>query len=153
MANSRNKPMAMVITLYILLIFLIFSGIKIVKADDLEIIITSRHKHATYTYIDGEHIFNEDNLGIGYVHDSGLTGGVFRNSYDVTSVYAGYYAETSGCCLNVGIIGGLATGYEILTDQAVTPMVMPYMLLGPDAFKLKIGVLPDALTFILRVQI
>lgn len=67
--------------------------------------------------------FNEANPGIGYRSENGLLGGVYRNSYNKPSVYAGKQYETSiGGPFNAGITMGGVTGYPA---ASVLPMIVP----------------------------
>jgi hypothetical protein len=146
------------------------------KADSLELILGSKHggifgddyyytktevpeyrasgvglqsARVGYTRYD-RHNFNESNLGIAYVGDNGINVGVYNNSYSDTSVYVGYSIETSYSeYVTFGALAGVVTGYE----KAVMPMAQGYMLVGPKCLQGKLGVIPGAFTFGLRVPL
>lgn len=114
------------------------------NADSLDVIVASKHDTAG---------FNESNPGLAYIADNGVVVGAYKNSYSVTSVYLGYAIETHSKYLNVGVVGGAITGYEQAFGYSVMPMVMPYVLVGPKAVRLKVGILPGALTFMLNIEL
>jgi len=118
-----------------------------VGADQLDIIAAS--KHGVLVDLDATYDFNESNIGLGYIADNGVTVGAYNNSYRHTSVYVGYTVETHAKYLNVGVVSGLVTGYTGL----VSPMVMPYVLIGPSDVRLKVGYIPGAFTFMLNVEL
>ena len=108
-------------------------------------------------------------LGLRYHGDENVdfTIGFFLNSFDDLSIYGAIEPHTSSKRLvQVGIMMGLATGYEDYVDHAaaLTPFILPNMQFNfptntPTA--LKIGVLPnsifgynvDVLTFQLSIGI
>ena len=74
-------------------------------------------------HFDRDADFNEANPGIGYRHDNGLLGGVYKNSYGKTSVYAGKNWQVPvGGLLNAGVTVGGVTGYPA---GKVLPMLVP----------------------------
>ncbi len=71
------------------------------------------------------------NPGIYYVHPSGLTGGVFRNSECSTSAYAAYTIQTES--KRFALTGGLATGYKYQGSHGVfQPFVAPSVAVPLD---------------------
>jgi len=119
--------------------------ITCVKADSLELIFGSKH------YVQGE--FNESNPGIGYNSDKGYAVGVYKNSYSNTSVYLGRVIEKHWKYVSLGAVIGVTTGYEEQSGHIVLPMGQTYILAGPKFAQAKLGVMPGAFTFALRIPL
>ena len=111
-----------------------------------------QNAHVGYTRYD-RYDFNESNPGLGYVFDSGVAVGFYRNSYGVQSEYLGYNWQTNNRYLNAGVVVGLVTGYDIPYAMPAAPLAMPYVLIGPSAVRLKVGYIPGAFTFMLNVEL
>jgi len=151
MARSKNNT-SIFIGLVLWITFIaaasaLMTFTKTAHADSIDIILTSRHT------IEGD--FNERNPGFAYSRGNGhgLTGGIYRNSFYETSVFAGYYTQTEEPYLNIGIVGGLITGYEQQTGKEIFPLALPYVLIGPKAVRARIGALPGVFTFSMQVAI
>lgn len=71
--------------------------------------------------------YNEKHPALGYVHESGWGGGVYRNSYGKTSAYGGkeFRVPINGL-LDAGVTVGAVTGYP---KSSVVPMVLPSLML------------------------
>lgn len=73
--------------------------------------------------------FNERNLGIGVEvvksENGRLVGGVYRNSIDRTSAYAGYtWAPEILPGARLGMVGGVVTGYRLSPAPMLAPVLM-----------------------------
>lgn len=68
--------------------------------------------------------YNGNTPGLGYVADNNLTAGIYRNSIDRTSVYAGYRIRASE---RVSIVVGAVTGYHgpFIRPAAVLVLTQP----------------------------
>lgn len=76
--------------------------------------------------------FNEQNVGLGYMSENGLLGGVYNNSYNKPSVYAGKnFSYPLNGLLSAGVTVGGVTGYPA---APVLPMIVPELSanLGDD---------------------
>lgn len=158
--NNDNSSIFVAIVLWISFIAAAVAVIKEVRADSIEIIMSSNHYASDYYWTDDaagnysiKHELNESNPGLAYVHNSGINVGIYKNSYYKTSVYAGYSVETNWKYINFGVLGGIITGYEFPTGQKVLPMGQSYMLVGPKFAQAKIGAIPGAITFSLRIPL
>jgi len=106
-------------------------------ADSIALNIASHH------YIAGD--YNGRNLGVGYEHDLGsgwvTTAGVYKNSFDVMTVYAGgawRYQVLPG--IRVGAAAIAMTGYG---DHIPVPfMAAPLLEIGPHALRVRAMVVP-----------
>ena len=79
--------------------------------------------HGPSYHFDRSSDFNNDNYGMGYAFDNGFVAGAYHNSIDRTTIYAGYVVRLHA---RVGIILGVATGYEIpVAPAAVLNFNMP----------------------------
>ena len=88
------------------------------------------HAAPSYTVPDGSiRQYQGSNPGVYVVSPEGLTAGVYRNSRDRTSVYAGWSYRSPHPYGDWGLTLGAATGYD--TPGGVTPMVVPSVRLGP----------------------
>lgn len=72
--------------------------------------------------------FNEKNPGLGLEVQHGpgrIVGGIYRNSIDRTSVYAGYaWAPQIAAGVRAGAVGGVVTGYRISPVPLIAPVLM-----------------------------
>lgn len=131
----------------ILFVFLLFScGVAIAENLELELHVTSYHFDD-----DG---YEEDNYGLGvsyfFKERWSVTGGIFNNSYDDTSVYVGV-AYTYDLCASdeyactIGAFGGVVTGYEDNIDHAgdLYPIILPEFKIGYQRYYLKSRFIPD----------
>ena len=78
---------------------------------------------------------NENNSGIGYVSPKGLTVGVFRNSLDRTSVYAGVeYKAPISQRVDAGVVAGIISGYPDpdTKKNRLRPFLLPELLLTSE---------------------
>lgn len=124
----------------------------IAYADGLIIHGISRHSHNNHTWSEqftneyGETIirthraFNNLNYGVGYRTDGGYIVGTYKNSYYLTTVYAGkefMYNEY------IGVFLAGATGYKKQSGYTVTPFAT-LMLKAPitDKTKLMVNIVP-----------
>ena len=139
------------------IVFGLLSVSSLASAAQLDLIIGSKHSQSGAYVTTGEYVeFNETNPGLMYTADSNWVVGGYKNSFDKVTMLAGHSFETAESLVNAGIVVGLATGYEQVTGRAITPMAMPYVTLGPKAFRAKIGLLPgeiSVVTFMLNVEI
>lgn len=110
-----------------------------------EIVMHVGSKHIT----DVDYNFNETNSGFGYRHDItgslSAGGGIYDNSYNNTSVYAGIDLHTSrDKRMGVGIQAGIVTGYEDTPQGAgvVTAFALPYIRAGHGRVFAEVGYLP-----------
>lgn len=78
-------------------------------------------------HLDATAPFEKFSPGIGYMNESGLGGGVYRNSYGKTSVYGGkeFRAPINGL-LDAGVTLGAVTGYP---KSSVLPMALPGLMM------------------------
>ncbi len=130
----------------IVLILLFLMGTANAEKFELELHLTSHHFDD-----DG---FEEDNYGLGlsyfFKERWSATGGIFNNSYDDTSIYAGV-AYTYDLCVSdtfsctVGALGGLVTGYADNIDNAgdLYPIILPEFKIGYQQYFLKSRFIPD----------
>ena len=69
------------------------------------------------------------NPGVYYVHSSGVSGGVYHNSYNRTSVYGGYsFTYALGDDAKLGLLVGAVSGYrgpEAPNWHGAAPLVVP----------------------------
>ncbi|MFK7815746.1 MAG: hypothetical protein AB8B92_05370 [Gammaproteobacteria bacterium] len=130
----------------ILLSLLFICGAAMAENFEVELHLTSHHFDD-----DG---YEEDNYGLGlsyfFKERWSATGGIFNNSYDDTSIYAGV-AYTYNLCASgkffctIGAIGGLVTGYEDNIDHAgdLYPIILPEFKMGYQQYFLKSRFIPD----------
>jgi hypothetical protein len=115
-------------------------------ADWLDLHMASKHTQQ------GE--FNEVNPGLGYM-GRGFAVGFYKNSHKKTSVYLAKYLQTNTKYVNVGIAGGVITGYKKQTGRTIAPIAFPYFTVGTHEVALKIGTIPTkdpVITFSLMVR-
>lgn len=131
-----------------------------------DINLMSRHdpfeRERTHYKQDGElKPFNEQNLGLGFtrMYDiggfmhgtfrAGWSVGFYENSYDQTTVYGSgnieqAYSLSDKWEFSAGIMAGGLTGYEHISDMAVTPGAQFYSRLEyNDRFSVKLGYTPE----------
>lgn len=129
-----------------LILLTVASGLLVMSswacAGQLDLIIGSKHSTDGYWDNGTQQEWNETNPGLAYTFDNGIYIGMYNNSYKHLSVTAGYAVETKYKYFNAGITGGLVTGYDRVSDYPAILMVMPYVLIGPKPFRVKIGVIP-----------
>jgi hypothetical protein len=115
------------------ILFLIFGPSAVAQTIGLHTI--SVHQKSTYDwckYNSGgnrtcEKSYNNTNLGLYYIHESGATVGGYRNSYGKNTFYAGYTASTQDFHgLSAVATFALATGYSSLYSVGVLrPVIAP----------------------------
>jgi len=109
--------------------------------------------HLTSYHFDDDG-YEEDNYGLGlsyfFKERWSATGGIFNNSYDDTSLYAGIAYSYDLCTsdnliCSIGAIGGLVTGYEDNIDNAgdLYPIILPEFKLGYQKYFVKSRFIPD----------
>lgn len=91
--------------------------------------IASAHEHGG---------FNGVNPGVYVRLDSGWTAGIYRNSMERTSVYAGFTLETGTRPLSAAITLGCITGY----NASVTPLVVPSVAYHFGSNAVRVGFIP-----------
>ena len=94
------------------------------------------------------HLYNEDNPGLGLIYEVedfiDARAGAFKNSYYETSVYAGAGIHTPNVNpVSVGIMLGGATGYEAMTEQNISILVMPYLSLNTKYVRIEVSYIPS----------
>ena len=92
-------------------------------------------------HINADKDFNENNYGLGYKTNDGYLAGVYRNSLDKNSVYAGKEFQTDpliGDKLKLAIVLGLVSGY----NKSAMPMALPEILYGDKQNETALGVVP-----------
>lgn len=75
---------------------------------------------------------NNNNTGLYYKTDTGLIAGMYKNSYNRPSVYAGFVVNSGP----FEIVGGLVTGYNGVCPKVcktITPMFVPSLALPVKA--------------------
>lgn len=85
--------------------------------------------------------YNEENHGIGYKTHDGYLAGIYRNSLDKNSVYAGKEFQSDPVLndkLRLAIVLGLVSGY----NKPVTPLALPEVLYGNKEHELALGFVP-----------
>lgn len=85
--------------------------------------------------------YNEQNHGIGYKTNDGYLAGIYRNSLNKNSVYAGKEFQTDpliGDKLRLAIVLGLVSGY----NKPVQPLALPEVLYGNKEHELALGIVP-----------
>lgn len=84
--------------------------------------------------------YNENNYGIGYKTNDGYLAGVYKNSLNKNSVYAGKEFQTDPILdkLRLAIVLGMVTGY----DKPVQPLALPELLYGNKEHEFALGVVP-----------
>lgn len=114
------------------------------RADKLLLHGGSKHYGDTQGYD-----FNESNSGVGYQHDItpqfAVIGGVYDNSYNRTSVYAGAAVTTNPRrTFSVGLQGGIVTGYDDTPQGTgvVTGYVLPFVRARRGLVFAEIGWIP-----------
>lgn len=85
----------------------------------------------------GNHALKTETPGVYVRHASGATGGVFRNSYDRWSVYAGWSWQTPGQAF--AITAGAVTGYPA---ARVMPLLVPSARIPIAGMALRIAYIP-----------
>lgn len=129
-----------------MLILLFASGTAIAENYEVELHLTSYHFDD-----DG---YEEDNYGVGlsyfFKERWSATGGIFNNSYDDTSIYAGVAYSYDLCASDeflctIGAFGGLVTGYEDNIDHAgdLYPIILPEVKFGYQKYFVKSRFIPD----------
>ncbi len=63
--------------------------------------------------------YNNRNFGLGWRFDSGYMVGAYQNSYNLTTVYL---AKDFMLNEHVGLLAGMATGYQEMSGAAITPI-------------------------------
>ena len=106
----------------------------------------SKHSEDSYR-IDGvTHKFNERNYGVGVMFTASnyieYGGGVFKNSYSNTSLYAGadLHSNTKHP-IRIGVCVGAITGYAGTPSHSLV-MVLPNITIGNEHIRLRVGVIP-----------
>jgi hypothetical protein len=92
-------------------------------------------------HINADKDFNENNYGLGYKTNDGYLAGVYRNSLDKNSVYAGKEFQTDpliGDKLKLAIVLGLVSGY----NKNIMPMALPEILYGDKQNETALGFVP-----------
>lgn len=79
------------------------------SADEIMLHGISYHGERVYEEDGVTHKYNEVNPGVSYLFDSGLSLGVYKNSYARTSVMVGYRHMFTE---HFGLFAGYATGYQ-----------------------------------------
>lgn len=95
-------------------------------------------------HFDEDRGLNSSNVGLGYMSDKGLMGGIYHNSNHKPSVMLGKHWETPlNSVFNAGLTAGLVTGYPA---SPVLPMVVPELSanLGSPDNKLVLMIEPPA---------
>ena len=104
--------------------------------------------------------FNENNPGVNLAcgpkrENYYALSGVYRNSYNRTSVYAGAgYEWAMSKYAGLGVDAGFITGLENRLDVdfgPVTPLISPFLRIGTDLVAIKSHLLPGAVTLELQV--
>lgn len=86
--------------------------------------------------------FNEFNPGVGYVNEAGWGGGVYKNSYGKTSVYAGReFRWPLNGLLDAAVQTGIVTGYPL---APVVPAVLPGLIGKLGDHELALMLMPKA---------
>ncbi len=109
--------------------------------------------HLTSYHFDDDG-YEEDNYGLGlsyfFKERWSATGGIFNNSYDDTSIYAGIAYSYDLCgsdefICTIGALGGLVTGYEDNIDHAgdLYPIILPEVKIGYQKYFVKSRFIPD----------
>jgi hypothetical protein len=123
---------------------LILFALPTAESDELQISIGSRHYNK-----DEDLTYNETNPGLFYAHSISdhwsIVGGAYRNTYEETSfIIGGEVRSSEWRGLSVGGQLGIATGYDELTDQTISPMGTlfgQYQL--TDCVSLRLSVIPN----------
>ena len=91
-------------------------------------------------HINADKDFNENNYGLGYKTNDGYLAGVYRNSLDKNSVYAGKEFQTDPILdkLRLAIVLGMVTGY----NKPVQPLALPELLYGNKEHEAALGFIP-----------
>lgn len=86
--------------------------------------------------------YNENNTGIGYKNKDGWLAGIYRNSLDKNSAYAGKEFQTDpvmGDKLRLAMVLGLVSGY----NKPILPLALPEVLYGNKEHELALGIMPS----------
>lgn len=91
-------------------------------------------------HINSDKDYNEQNHGLGYKNHDGYLAGVYRNSLNKNSVYAGKEFQTDPIAdkLRLAIVLGMVTGY----NKPVQPLALPEVLYGNKEHELALGIVP-----------
>lgn len=92
-------------------------------------------------HINSDKDYNEQNHGIGYKNKDGYLAGIYRNSLNKNSLYAGKEFQTDPLIsdkLRLAIVLGLVTGY----NKPVQPLALPEILYGNKEHELALGIVP-----------
>ena len=92
-------------------------------------------------HINSDKNYNEQNHGIGYKTNDGYLAGIYRNSLNKNSIYAGKEFQTDpivGDKLKLAIVLGLVSGY----NKPVQPLALPEVLYGNKEHELALGIVP-----------
>jgi hypothetical protein len=91
--------------------------------------------------------WNEVNPGLGLTffpgRHLGYTAGVFKNSYNDTSMFAGITGRVPFRLGELGMSGGAVSGYDELSDAPVLPLLVPYARINvARKYALRLNYLP-----------
>lgn len=92
-------------------------------------------------HINPDREYNEQNHGIGYKTHDGYLAGIYKNSLNKNSVYAGKEFQTDPILndkLKLALVLGLVTGY----NKPVQPLALPEVLYGNKEHELALGIVP-----------
>lgn len=92
-------------------------------------------------HINPDRQYNEQNHGIGYKTHDGYLAGLYRNSLNKNSVYAGKEFQSDPILndkLKLALVLGLVTGY----NKPVQPLALPEVLYGNKEHELALGIVP-----------
>lgn len=92
-------------------------------------------------HINSDKDYNENNHGIGYKTNDGYLAGLYRNSLNKNSFYAGKEFQTDpliGDKLRLAIVLGLVSGY----NKPVQPLALPELLYGNKEHEVALGIVP-----------
>jgi hypothetical protein len=92
------------------------------KAEAAELIL-----HGPSHHFDSQAGYNNQNFGLGYAFDNNIVVGAYDNSIRRTSVYAGYVLRLTE---HVGILAGVATGYEKMPVQPAALLIFTAPITG-----------------------
>jgi len=115
---------------------------------DLSIDFNIGSKHAKSSDPSLNKKYNEVNLGLGLTKQTSehlfVTGGFYKNSLSKTSYYIGgglnySLVDTSSIDVQVGVVGGLVTGYSV----NIAPMLAPTVAIGIDDVRLQMRFIPE----------
>lgn len=92
-------------------------------------------------HINPDKQYNEQNHGIGYKNHDGYLAGLYKNSLNKNSVYAGKEFQSDPILndkLKLAIVLGLVSGYQ----KPVQPLALPEILYGNKEHELALGIVP-----------